>query len=202
LPRAGIYIGWVGYLNLGDEAIYDLCRDLYPDIHWTLFDTLAYQARPRQFLGRGTRDFNHLRAQFSEEFATQRRLRSYARKAMHRMARLIGTEVGMCGGGTFINRNDGAIRTYTRLRTRIGSPVPTFGTGVANSSFWSEKERGWIDYRKEWVAALEDLPVVGVRGPVSKGELDEAGARNVEICGDPAVLFHAPYASRPRRPHR
>jgi polysaccharide pyruvyl transferase WcaK-like protein len=36
-----------------------------------------------------------------------------------------------------------------------------------------------------------------VRGPISKDLLDEAGARNVVVCGDPAVAFHAPYATRP-----
>jgi polysaccharide pyruvyl transferase WcaK-like protein len=37
-----------------------------------------------------------------------------------------------------------------------------------------------------------ELPVVGVRGPMSKDYLEEAGGRNVVVCGDPAVLFHLP----------
>ena len=196
---AGIYIGWVGYLNLGDEAMYDLCRDRYPAIHWSLFDNFAYTATPRQFLRRGSKDFKHVLAQLSEELTTQRRMRAYARKAIHRLTRVVGTEIGLCGGGTFINRNDEAIRIYKQLRARIGSAVPTFGTGVANSDFWAAREPGWIDRRKEWVDALEELPVVRVRGPLSKCQLDDAGARNVVVCGDPAVLFHAPYAIRPMR---
>lgn len=182
--------------------MYDLCRGRYPAIHWSLFSTLAYTVRPRQFIQRGTKDFKHVVGQLSEELTTQRRSRSFVRKAMHRLTRLLGSEVGMCGGGTFINRNSDAIRIYSQLRARTGSPVPTFGTGVASSDFWSEHERGWIDTRKEWVAALEELPVVGVRGPFSKGQLDDVGARNVVVCGDPAVLFHAPYATRPMREHR
>ena len=202
LFRAGIYIGWVGYLNLGDEAIYDLCRNRYPAVSWSLFDTLAYTAKPGRFLHRSTRDFNHFVAQLLEEIATQRRLRSYARKATHRLIRLMGSEIGLCGGGTFINRNDEALRMYMQLRRRTGRPVPTFGTGVAFSDFWKEREFDWMDRRKEWVAALEELPVVGVRGPLSKAQLDDAGARNVVVCADPAVLFHASYVTKSERERR
>jgi len=202
LFRAGIYIGWVGYLNLGDEASYDLCRDRYPSISWCLFDTIAYRARPRQFLHRSTRDFNHFVAQLSEEIGTRRRLRSYARKATHRLIRLIGSEIGLLGGGTFINQNDETLRRYRQLKRRTGRPVPTFGTGLESNDFWKEREFDWTDRRKEWVAALEDLPVVGVRGPLSKAQLDDAGARNVVVCADPGVAFHARYATSSEHEHR
>ena len=194
--RAGIYIGWVGYLNLGDEALYSLCRSRYPSISWSLFDTIAYTAKPTQFLHRSTRDFNHFAAQLSEEILTQRRLRSYTRKATHRLIRRMGSEVGLLGGGTFINLDDKALRMYMQLRRRTGRPVPTFGTGVASSDFWKKHDLDWPDRRKEWVAALEELPVVGVRGPLSKAQLDDAGARNVVVCGDPAVAFHASYVTK------
>jgi polysaccharide pyruvyl transferase WcaK-like protein len=49
------------------------------------------------------------------------------------------------------------------------------------------------------VAALEELPVVGVRGPLSKAQLDEAGARNVVVCADPAVALHASYVTQSKR---
>jgi len=49
LFHAGIYIGWVGHLNLGDEALYDLCLARYPSISWSLWDTLDDTARPSQF---------------------------------------------------------------------------------------------------------------------------------------------------------
>jgi hypothetical protein len=199
LFHAGIYLGWVGYLNLGDEVLYDLCRARYPSISWSLFDTLDYTARPSQFLHRGTRDFHHVIAQLAEEMVARRRLRSYARKAIHELVRRMGTEVGMCGGGTLINRNEAALRAYTQLRRRIGRPVPTFGTGVAFSDFWKGREKGWTDRRKEWVAALAELPVVGVRGPLSKAQLDDAGAHNVVVCADPAVALHASYATRSKR---
>lgn len=149
--RAGVYIGWVGYLNLGDEVLYDLCQARYPSIFWSLFDTVNYTARPSQFLHRSTRDFHHFVAQLREEMATRRRLRSNARKALHKLVFRMGSEVGMCGGGTFINRNQGALRAYTQLRRRIGRPVPTFGTGVAFSDFWKGPRRvGWTEERSGW----------------------------------------------------
>ena len=115
--RAGVYIGWVGYLNLGDEVLYDLCRARYPSIFWSL-DTVDYTARPSQFLHRSTRDFHHFVAQLREEMSTRRRLRSYARKAIHQLVGRMGTEVGMCGGGTLIKRNERALRAYTQGESR------------------------------------------------------------------------------------
>ncbi len=113
----------------------------------------------------------------------------------------------MLGGGTLITLSDVWLDSYRALRRRTQSPVPTFGTGVASPEFWSAHQPGWVDRRKEWVALLEDLPLVGVRGPMSKAWLEEAGAKNVVVCGDPAVRFHVPLKSSSRaegrpRPHR
>jgi hypothetical protein len=204
LFHAGIYIGWVGYLNSGDEVLYDLCRARYPSISWSLFDTLDCTVRPSQFLHRSTRDFHHVVAQLAEEMVARRRLRSYARKAIHELVRRMGTEVGMCGGGTWTNRNQGALRAYTQLRRRIRRPVPTFGTGVAFSDFWKGREKGRTNRRKEWVAALAERPVVGVRGSLSKAQLEDRGAHNVVVSADPAVALHASYATRwkPKRDGR
>ncbi len=99
----------------------------------------------------------------------------------------------------FINRNAPSLRAYTEVRKRTGSPVPVFGTGVAHPDFWIGRDPDWVDRRKEWIALLEELPVVGVRGPYSKAHLDEAGARNVVVSGDPATMLHASYANRPAR---
>ena len=101
------------------------------------------------------------------------------------------------------------------LRKRTKSLVPIFGAGVASPEFWSAKSGGlgpprwpdWKDRRKQWVSILDELPIVGVRGPLSRNLLDEAGARNVVVCGDPAVAYHAGYAKRlsrvrPDRPLR
>ena len=194
--RAGIYIGWVGFLNLGDEAMYELCCQRFPSVHWALFETIAYSLKPGQFIRRGSRDVSHIFQHVSDELSTRRRLRSLVTNVVHTAARLAGGEVGMCGGGTFINRNEDAIKAYNEVRKRTGRPVPTFGNGVAHPDFWHNREAGWVDRRKEWVEAMEELPIVGVRGPISKALLDDAGARNVVVCGDPAVALHAPYARK------
>lgn len=200
--RAGIYIGWVGFLNLGDEAMYQLCRKRYSSIRWTLTNTLAYTPSADQFVRRGRRNLQQIAGSISEELHAQRRLRALATKAFHRLARLSGREVGMCGGGTYLNRSAEALRTYTEIRKRTGSPVPTFGTGVVHPGFWLSRETGWVDLRREWVDVLAELPVVGVRGPLSKALLDEAGARNIVVCGDPGVAFHVAYANKTIAPPR
>ena len=198
--RAGVYCGWVGfgYGNLGDLTIYEVCRKRFPAIHWSPIAAFDYTPKPGQFLRRSSRDLRQITRMLSEELSKQRRLRGLAAKATHRLARFSGGEVGICGGETFINRNRASIRSYTELRKRIGAPVPVFGTGVAEPDFWPSREDGWVDSRKEWVAILEELPTVGVRGPLSKGLLEEAGARNVVISGDPAVSLHARYAKNAR----
>jgi len=100
-------------------------------------------------------------------------------------------ECVLLGGGTFINRSEKKLKDYRVLVERLQKPVPTFGTGVASHEYW-RGEPGWHDRRQEWLRLLRKLPVVGVRGPLSKQFLEEAGACNVVISGDPAVMFHEP----------
>ena len=116
--RAGIYIGWVGFLNLGDEAMYQLCRKRYPSIRWTLSSTLAYSPRTGQFARRGNGDLRQILESVWEELHDQRRLRALATQTLHRLARRSGGEVGICGGGTYLNRSAEALRTYTEIRKR------------------------------------------------------------------------------------
>jgi hypothetical protein len=201
LFRAGIYIGWVGFRNLGDEAMYELCRERFPSIHWSRIEDVAYAPHPVQFLQQHVRSLRHVLGHLSDEVSTRRRTFSLISKAMHKLALLSGREVAIYGGGTLINRNAAALENYISVRNRIGSIVPTFGTGVINPEFWSTREDGWSDRRKEWVSVLAELPVVGVRGPISKALLDDAGATNVIACGDPAVAYHAPYVAKPRLRH-
>ncbi len=117
---------------------------------------------------------------------------------MHKLALLSGREVAIYGGGTLINRNAAALENYISIRNRTGSPMPTFGTGVIHPDFWLTREDRWTDRRREWVSVLAELPVVGVRGPISKALLDDAGASNVIVSGDPAVAYHVPYVGKPR----
>ena len=200
LFQAGIYIGWVGHLNLGDEAIYELCRQRYPDIHWSRFGDIAYTPHPGQFLRRSAGSPRHIFTHLRDEFSTHRRTFSLFSKTMNKLAQWTNQEVGMFGGGTLINRNVDVLQNYIAIRKRTGSLVPTFGSGVNNPEFWFTHEPGWTDRRQEWASVLAELPVVGVRGPVSKALLDDAGAKSVVVCGDPAVLFHRRYAdlSAPR----
>ena len=69
--------------------------------------------------------------------------------------------------------------------------VYLFGTGVNDPSDFS-RARDWRDHRTEWVALFGNLEKLGVRGPISKALLEQAGASNVEVVGDPAVLLHKP----------
>jgi len=103
--------------------------------------------------------------------------------------RLFGGAPALLGGGTLINRTPEWLDEYRRLRRGARKPVPVFSPGVANPTYWSRKP-GWRDTRSEWREALADLPEVGVRGPLSKHLLDEAGVRNVSVTGDPALIFH------------
>ena len=195
--RAGIYIGWVGFRNLGDEAMYELCRSRFSGIHWSRHEDIAYAPNPVHFIRRRGVSLPHIIEHLSDELSTRRRTFSLFSKTMHKLALWTDQEVGIFGGGTLINRNAAALDNYIAIRKRTGSVVPTFGSGVVNPDFWSTREVGWTDRRKNWASVLAELPVVGVRGPISKALLDDAGARNVVICGDPAVAFHAPYQATP-----
>ncbi len=200
--RAGIYIGWVGHFNLGDEAMYDLCRQRFSDIHWSRSRDIAYAPNPGQFVRNTARNPRRIFQHLSDELSTHRRTFSLFSKTMHKLAQWTGQEVGMFGGGTLINRNADVLHNYLGIRQRTGSLVPIFGSGVNNPDFWLTHESGWIDRRAEWVSVLAELPVVGVRGPVSKDFLDDAGAQNVVVCGDPAVLFHKQYADMSSSLHK
>jgi hypothetical protein len=171
--RGGLYTGWVGHQNLGDEAIWEQCRKQFPEISW--------RVSPRDLSVR--------------RFLRDVYLRHSRVKAVFGYAKnwLAGPKprVGLLGGGTLINRTDGWLNAYDFLRRRLPGPVPVFGTGVSSPELWSSQP-WWTDRRGEWVERLNELPAIGVRGPLAKGLLEEAGARNVLVCGDPSVLFHQP----------
>ncbi len=196
MTRAGIYAGWVGFENLGDEAMYEACRKRFPSVCWSSSYQLSYGPNGRQLLGRMARNAPQVFEAFLEELRDPVRLRKLAARGKHDLAKLLGGEVGLFGGGTLINRDPWNLATYLELRKRTGSMVPVFGTGVASPEFWGSRP-GWKDTRKEWVVALEELPVTGVRGPYSLEFLKEAGAKNVVVSGDPAVAYHARYRNQP-----
>ncbi|MGH9671263.1 MAG: polysaccharide pyruvyl transferase family protein [Terriglobales bacterium] len=184
--RAGTYIGWVGHKNLGDEAMWEVCRKQFPQIRWFAHKRIGESFR---------RAFSRARHEVSS-------LGSVGDRNEQRIQRR-SVETGLLGGGTLINRNETYLNSYRLLRRRTGRPVPVFGSGVASTEIWSALS-GWSDRRREWVELVSELPVVGVRGPLSQSALEAAGARNVTISGDPAVMFHTPLppateSSEPKR---
>ena len=194
--RAAVYMGWVGYENLGDEAIYSLCKKRFSSLRWSSLDQLNYQPNIPLLIRRGAHDIPHLFSVLKEELSHQTRLRNLAVNSAHRLASSLYGEVGLLGGGTIINQSSYLLESYVTVRNRTRSLVPVLGAGVASPDFWSTKS-DWKDSRKEWVTVLDELPIVGVRGPLSKNLLDDVGARNVIVCGDPAVAYHLEYASKP-----
>jgi hypothetical protein len=204
--RAGIYAGWIGFENLGDEAMYGICRQRFPSVSWSTSYQLSYRPDGAQWLRRGATDARQLVRAFATELRHLPRLRKLAAQGTHGLVKLLGGEVGILGGGTLINRAPWNLATYLDLRKRTRSLVPIFGPGVASPEFWSTHPE-WKDTRKEWVSALAELPIAGVRGPNSLAFLREAGAENVVVSGDPAIAFHARYRNpppwvRPDRPLR
>ncbi len=167
--RHGLYIGWLGQRNLGDEVMYEACLRLLPEVNWSPVQEIV-----------------------GKEGARSGRFRRWG----HGLDRLLGREVGMMGGGTVINRNPGWLRAYESVRRRTGRPVPVFAPGVANPEFWS-RDPGWADTRKQWADALKELPVVGVRGPISERLLREAGLTNHRVVGDPALILEEPPGGEP-----
>lgn len=172
----GLYLGWIGWHNLGDEVMFEACRRCLPRVRWTAlpFDDIP----PRGF---------------------RLRLRDHYARAV---ARLAGDTVALLGGGTIVNRTPAWLAQYRRLGRLARTPVPVFGSGVADPAFWSGRP-GWRDTRAEWRAELARLPRVGVRGPLSRRLLEDAGCRGVVVCGDPGLAFHrGPGATAPSERRR
>ena len=196
MMRAGIYMGWVGRDNLGDEAMYEFCKMRFPSVRWSSFYDVAYKPNLVHALTRGVRDSSRLFRSLVDELQQQRHLRALVSKVTHRLSAQLNGEVGLLGGGTLINQAEWNLQSYIDVRNRTRSLVPVFGTGVAAPEFWSSKA-GWKDHCKDWVAVLAELPEVGVRGPHSAELLKDAGATNVVVCGDPAISYHARYQNQP-----
>ncbi len=158
----GIYQGWTGWRNLGDEAMFVACQRTLARLVWTAcppFD--AQRAGPAARARTAWRGW---------------------------MGRVPGGERALLGGGTLINRTPEWLHEYRRLRRGARKPVPVFSPGVAHPDYWARTPT-WKDTRVEWREALAELPEVGVRGPVSRQLLVEAGVRNVVVTGDPGLVF-------------
>jgi hypothetical protein len=88
------------------------------------------------------------------------------------------------GGGTLIDHSDNWIRPVEKLIS-LGTRMFCLGTGVEDPSFMAWKSND--DVRERWVSALSEFDFVGVRGPLSRDVLKQAGLSNVEITGDTAM---------------
>jgi hypothetical protein len=102
---------------------------------------------------------------------------------LSRIMRVTGHAV--LGGGTLINRwGVGAAEEAIALFDNFF----VFGTGVAQSGFWSGRP-GWDDRMAKWKAVLKEADYLGVRGPLSAAALREAGLENAEVIGDPVLVY-------------
>lgn len=92
---------------------------------------------------------------------------------------------GVLGGGTLIGGNVSGFATVLNA-----FPITfVFGTGVANPGFWSGRNPSFRNNLKAWKPVLERCGYIGVRGPTSAEILAEMGLANVEVIGDPALVF-------------
>ena len=203
MHKLGWYIGWLGHDNLGDEAMWELCREQFPHVAWRAYDPDAARAKavaaapasaPQRAAGRrsGATVLRALRGELTSLTRSRRATRRYLDRARGTLA----GQVAILGGGTIINHN--YVDQYRALRARTGRPVPVFASGVGNVDFWTQKRPEWRDRRREWVEAFAELPVVGVRGPLSRDLLADAGATNVEAVADPALLLRPNAADGPK----
>lgn len=97
------------------------------------------------------------------------------------ISRISPVKHAVLAGGTLINQREiwlDVVRAYL-------SYIPNFfvfGTGVGNPAFWKDR-------RNEWAPLLKKFHYIGVRGPLSAQLLNEAGLSNIEVIGDPALVF-------------
>jgi hypothetical protein len=93
---------------------------------------------------------------------------------------------GVLAGGTLIGRGDAD--TFGAVFEAFPSSF-VFGTGVANPSFWSDRDPSFKSRLAQWRPLLERCRYVGVRGPLSAEILADLGIGNVEVVGDPVLAF-------------
>src|SRR5712672_1921594 len=87
--RADIYAGWIGFGNLGDEAMYEICRERFPSVSWSTFNQLSYRPDGVQWLRRGATDTRNLFRGFADEVWRQPRLRKLAAQGAHGFVKLL-----------------------------------------------------------------------------------------------------------------
>lgn len=94
---------------------------------------------------------------------------------------------GFLAGGTLFNSNKKYIKSFQECATFLEEKI-VFGTGVRSPEFWSNVAN-WSSNLDEWKPLLEECCFIGVRGPLSAEILKEHKIKNVEVVGDPVLVF-------------
>jgi len=100
---------------------------------------------------------------------------------------------GLLGGGTLIGLKEWL--KPVRQFQRICSHLVILGGGVATPAFCGEE--GALP---EWIPLLRKCELLGVRGPESAQLLAEHGLPNVEVTGDPVLVFADGAVTAPHEP--
>src|SRR5882672_8265153 len=91
--RAGIYAGWIGFENLGDEAMYGICRERFPSVSWSTSYQLSYRPDGAQSVRRGGSDVRRRLREFAAHVRPQPRLRKLAGRGTHSLIKFLGGQV-------------------------------------------------------------------------------------------------------------
>ncbi|MCK4999762.1 MAG: polysaccharide pyruvyl transferase family protein, partial [Anaerohalosphaera sp.] len=150
-PRVTYAGHWMGYQNLGDEALFDAVKLLFPQFGFIVFP--HWGGKEITIPAKVLRLFNF----------------------------------GMVAGGTIIKPSEYLLK-QTQNCMEVCKKHFVFGTGVAQPCF-SEDRSDWRSILSQWVELLAHSEYIGVRGPISARILTEAGLKNVEVVGDPVLVF-------------
>lgn len=151
---------WAGYRNLGDEALFDAVKELFPEFGFVLYPHNSGKeiTIPAKIL----------------------RLCNFA----------------MAAGGTIIKPSEYMLK-QTKDCFQLSKKHFVFGTGAAEP-FPGQSDSQWKSILSQWVTLLQGSEFIGVRGPHSARILTDAGLSNVEVVGDPVLVFADKYL--PQKP--
>ena len=99
-------------------------------------------------------------------------------------------QMALLGGGTIIGPKSSTINRVKQC-FELSPHSVVFGTGVCQPQFWAERV-GMEHLRfclQQWKKVLEKCDYIGVRGPMSAEVLNDVGLHNVEVIGDPVLVF-------------
>ncbi|OFZ46845.1 MAG: hypothetical protein A2381_04400 [Bdellovibrionales bacterium RIFOXYB1_FULL_37_110] len=94
-------------------------------------------------------------------------------------------DLAFLAGGTLINRL-GLFSLQDAYK--IFNQVNVIGTGVAQNYFWVN-QTNYCDKMDDWMTVLKKSSYLAVRGPLGKRLLEEYGAKQVQIFGDPVITL-------------